>query len=382
MRVVHTCLRYPPATGGAETYAHEIVQRTRDGKAGRDVRVLTSKMRTHGPISELDPELLRDDPPYVQRLHHIATPIISYPRLQALQYYIGHHKPDIIHGYGFWYHPADGAARYARKHGIPFIFHPIFYENAVRQKFFWQLYKKTIGQRTFAAADAVVVISPFEQSLIEQAGFPVRRFELIPPGIDIQEFETPRQNPYLKRNISGPVLLAVSRIAPGKGLDELIAALPEIVEQEPEAQLVLIGEDFGLQNILQQQAEQLGLTGRVHFLGKLSREHVVAAFQHAAVFVHPTHFEAFGIVIAESQAAGTPVVARNSTAVPYVTAPANHPGLFTTKNELIRNIAHIFKLDEVQRNKRVQSARQYVNDQFSWDTSIKKVTSLYTDLIT
>src|SRR6478609_5986893 len=107
MRIVHAALRYPPATGGVETYVHELVERTRNVAADRDVRVLTSKLRTHGPVSELTPDELRLDPPYVQRLHHARTPLISYPRLQALNYYLGHHQPDIIHGYSFWYQPAD-----------------------------------------------------------------------------------------------------------------------------------------------------------------------------------------------------------------------------------------------------------------------------------
>ena len=125
MRIVHTCLRYPPATGGVARYVQELVTRTRDKQAQRDVRVVTSRMRTHGPVSLLAGKSLRDDPPFVQRLHHMATPCISYPRLQALSYYLQHHRPDVIHGYSFWYHPADGAAAYDRKHDLPFIFHPI-----------------------------------------------------------------------------------------------------------------------------------------------------------------------------------------------------------------------------------------------------------------
>ncbi|MGH9857286.1 MAG: glycosyltransferase, partial [Acidobacteriota bacterium] len=151
-----------------ETHVQELVTRTRHipedpaSASVRDVRVLTSAMRTHGPITKLAPELLLDDPLYVQRLHYAATPLISYPRLQALSYYIGHHNPDILHAYSFWYQPADVAARYAQKRRIPFFFHPVFYENEVRKKWFWQLYKNIVGRRTFAAADIVFVISPYE----------------------------------------------------------------------------------------------------------------------------------------------------------------------------------------------------------------------------
>lgn len=382
VRIIHTCLRYPPATGGVETYVQQLVERTRDIAAGRDVRVLTSKMRTHGPVSELDPELLVSDPPYVQRLHRMITPLVSYPRLQALQYYIGHHRPDVIHGYSFWYYPADGGAKYARKHNIPFILHPIFYENEVRRKPIWQLYKNTIGRSTFAAADIVAVISPHEQSLIEKTELPVKRFELIPPGVDIVEFERPRQNPYLKQKIKGRVLLTVSRVAPGKGLEELIAVFPEILRVNPDVQLAIAGEDFGLQRKLTEQAERLGITQRMHFLGNLSREQLVAAFQHATVFIHPTEYEAFGIAVVEAQAAGIPVVARNIAAIPYVTAPSNHVGLFTTSDELIQRITDTFALHPTARAERTRQAQQYIAENFSWDSSIKKVTDLYSELVT
>jgi len=80
MRVVHSCLRYPPASGGVETYIKELVDRTRHVPSPTiDVRVLTSGLRTHHPATELDPKLLLDDPMYVQRLHHTITPRLAYP---------------------------------------------------------------------------------------------------------------------------------------------------------------------------------------------------------------------------------------------------------------------------------------------------------------
>lgn len=361
-------------------YVHELVERIRDVEADRDVRVLTSNLRTHGPISELDPALLLDDPPYVQRLHHAPTPLLSYPRLQALQYYLGHHQPNIIHGYSFWYQPADAAAHYARKHNIPFIFHPIYYENANRQKLAWQLYKKIIGYQTFAAADIVAVISPYEQSLIKAAGFPVKRFELIPPGIDTREFERPRLNPYLKRKIRGPVVLAVSRLAPDKGLEDLIASLPAMMSAIPDIQLVIIGEDFGEQVALEQQVQSLGISNQVHFWGKVDRGELIAAYQHATVFVHPSHYEAFGIVVAEAEAAGIPVVARNVAAIPFVAPPETGARLFSNNNEMIQAVLDFTRNDSV-RAASGRAGAKYVAKQFSWPQIIQKIIGLYDELV-
>lgn len=379
MRIIHTCLRYPPATGGAETYVEQLVTSTRDIEAHRDVRVVTSKLKTHAPISVLSPEALLDDPPYVQRLHHARTPLLSYPRLQALQYYLGHHRPDIIHGYSFWYHPADAAARYARKHRIPFIFHPIFYQNDIRQKPLWQVYAKTIGRRTFAAADVVVTISPYEQSLITKAGFPVKRFALIPPAVDSTRFQQPTVNPYPARNITGKIILTVNRLTPSKGLADLITALPAIVAAVPEAQLVIVGEDFGGQHALRQQAQRLGLTQRIHFTGKLTPMELIGAYQYADVLIHPSHYEAFGIVPAESLAAGTPVVARHSSAIPYV-VPHDVAGLlFTNPAELITHTITILTNHNLA-SRLARDGQLRVQQLFSPNGTRDQILALYQEL--
>lgn len=389
MRIVHTALRYPPATGGVETYVEQIVERTRHvadpnnqhPKDLRDVRVLTSRLRTHGPIEELTPEHLLDDPPYVQRLHHSQTPIFSYPRLQSLRYYLGHHQPDIIHAYSYWYQPADIAARYAQKHAIPFIFHPIYYTNDIRRKPAWQLYQKTIGRRTFAAADVVAVISPFEQKLIEQAGLPVKRFELLPPGIDPQEFNNAPSNPFPTWNIkSKNILLTVSRLAPGKGLDDVLTALPAILRRHPDTTLAIVGEDFGALAALQAQLNQLGLDQHVRFLDKLSRPDLIAAYHHATILLHPSHYEAFGIVLAESLAAGTPVIARNATAIPFV-APHQQAGLlFNNQQDLIDHTNELLTNPQLRQNL-AQQGHSHILNNFTWDTTIQKLLALYHELL-
>jgi glycosyltransferase involved in cell wall biosynthesis len=375
---VHTLLRYPPSLGGVETYAHELVERTRDIEAQRDVRVLTSKLRTHRPRTDLDPELLLDDPPYVQRLHTADVPGVSYPRLQALNYYLGHHQPNLIHGYGFWYQPADVAARYARRRKIPFIFHPMYYEDGNRRKLTWQLYARTIGRRTFATADAVVVISPFEQSLIERAGFPVKRFVLIPPGIDHGALAHPQANPFITRGINGIILLVVGRLAAGKGLADPLSALPELVKKHPGVQLVYVGEDFGEEAMLKERARELGLEKHVHFVGKLNREELIGVYQHATLLVHPSHYEAFGIVVAEAQAAGLPIVARNTSALPYVMQDGVSGRLFNDQKELVNAITNV--LANPQLRQQFGAAGKKHVQQFSWATARDTILKLYDEL--
>lgn len=324
----------------------------------------------------LPPTALLDDPIYVQRLRVSTTPYVSYPRLQALSYYIGHHQPDILESYGFWYQPADTTARYAKKHHIPFIFHPIYYENSVRRKPIWQLYKHTIGRSTFKAADVVVVLSEFEKSLIEQSGMPVKRFEIVPPGIDAKDKNEAKENPFTGRNINGTILLAVSRLARSKGLQDIIRALPDIARSIPDVQLAVAGEDFGYKNKLQQIIKGLGIQNRVHFLGKVSDEDLTAAYQHASVFVHGSYYEAFGIVLAEAMASGIPVIARNSSAIPYVVPDQKAGILFETHDDLVQAIITICTNESIAKQFGAYG-KAHVQKSFTWDNSIKKLLGIY-----
>lgn len=378
-RIVHVCLRYPPASGGAETYARDIVEGTRNLAEGRDVRVLTSALRTHHPATFLEPELLRQDPAYVQRIHISRTPVLAYPRLQALPYYIAHHQPDLIHGYGFWYQPADSVARYAKRHNLPFIFHPIYYTNEIRRKPIWQLYAKYIGAATFACADAVAVLSPHEQTLIEKAGFPVKRFVLLPPGLHIPEYEAPQLNPFLSRGITGQILLTAGRLAPGKGLEDAIVIFTLLAKQYPDLQLALVGEDFGAQETLMALAKASGLSARIYFLGKLSRTELLGAFQHASVFLHTSHYEAFGIVAAEALICGTPVVARNVAALPYVVPEGKAGFLWQTPEEAAQAVGKLLENPSV-REQFGEAGKKYVVDNFSFTNTRKTLLHLYEEL--
>lgn len=376
MRIIHTALRYPPASGGAEKYIEQIASRTRNVEVGMDVRVLTSAMRTHGPISYLEPEFLMNDPVYVQRLFVSKTPFVSYPRLQALPYYIGHHKPDILHSYGYWYQPADVTARYAKKHDIPFIFHPIYYTNRVRRKPIWKAYDALIGRKTFEQADVVAVISDYEKKLIQDAGYNVKRFVHIPPGVDMSLFSEKRKNPFIARTISGTILLSISRIAKSKGLQDTIRALPELKKSLPDVCLVIIGEDFGYKKDLEIIAEKLGVSKDIYFWGKATDDEVIAALQHADVFVHSSNYEAFGIVLAEAMAAGLPIVARDSTAIPYV-VPKNKGGLlFSNKKELVQNIISIIKIPQLSQHL-IDFSTELVRTTYSWDHSMETLNALY-----
>jgi glycosyltransferase involved in cell wall biosynthesis len=111
--------------------------------------------------------------------------------------------------------------------------------------------------------------------------------------------------PPTRRPRGAPVLGVVGRLSAEKGHRFLIAAMPAILAQAPQAQLLVVGAG-PLEDRLRAQAEALDLTSCVHFLG-YQRE-VSAAFARMDMLVVPSLSEAFSLVTVEAMMMELPVV--------------------------------------------------------------------------
>ena len=102
------------------------------------------------------------------------------------------------------------------------------------------------------------------------------------------------------------VVGTVGRLAVEKGYDVLLQAFPTVLEQVPQAHLVLIGQG-DLADDLVCLANDLGISSRVHFLGARSDvEELLPIFD---LFVSASRWEGLSTVILESMMSGTPVLA-------------------------------------------------------------------------
>lgn len=102
-----------------------------------------------------------------------------------------------------------------------------------------------------------------------------------------------------------PVVLAAGRLVPNKGFDLLLRAV-HATTSSPTVQIVGSGPE---QAALEALVAELGVEDRVDFLGRRSAEEVGSLMAQADVVVVPSRVEAFGIVVLEAWAAGTPLVA-------------------------------------------------------------------------
>ncbi|MGH2405161.1 MAG: glycosyltransferase family 4 protein, partial [bacterium] len=96
----------------------------------------------------------------------------------------------------------------------------------------------------------------------------------------------------------------------------LIEAMAHVVEEVPDARLVLAGRrsDSKFERQLKRLARDLGLAGRVEFLFNIAEEEKWALLRRCRVLALPSSVEGFGIVVLEANASGLPVIA--SSGVP------------------------------------------------------------------
>lgn len=144
------------------------------------------------------------------------------------------------------------------------------------------------------------------------------KVRVVPYGIDPAPFsataETQESAAQARMAFGAPLTLFVGRLVPYKGVDVLLKALPHVP-----GSLVIVG-DGPLRGDLETLAAQLGLGGRVHFVGSVSRSDLVALLHAADVLALPsvTPNEAFGLVQLEAHACGVPVVSTSlPTGVPF-----------------------------------------------------------------
>ncbi|MEI7736989.1 MAG: glycosyltransferase [Ferruginibacter sp.] len=105
---------------------------------------------------------------------------------------------------------------------------------------------------------------------------------------------------------ASPQLIIAGRLTAIKGHDYLFDAMPVIIKEFPETQLLVLGEGEEKER-LRQKAGDLGIQNHISFLGFQSNPY--AYIQESDVIIMPSLHEAFGLVYIESFALKTPVVA-------------------------------------------------------------------------
>ncbi|MBP2622913.1 glycosyltransferase family 4 protein [Streptococcus oricebi] len=145
---------------------------------------------------------------------------------------------------------------------------------------------------------------------------------VIPTGIELAKFERPeisQENVAELREKLGirpeeTLLLSLSRVSYEKNIQAVLAALPEVLEENAQVKLVVAGDGPYLED-LKAQARRLGIEQAIIFTGMIAPSETALYYKAADFFISASTSETQGLTYLESLASGTPIIAHGN---PYL----------------------------------------------------------------
>ncbi len=392
MRILQLCIRYPPAPGGVETHVAQLC--TRLQARGHQVRVLTSDLRKEIPFERLpptDPQWAEVSGVPVERhrgftlggeAHYVLLPSLGARLLQV------RHWPDVVHVHVYGMSYTGAAALVGRLADWPTVFTPHYHppwsmSGGQRRAGLRHAYDRWLGPPVLRAFDRVIVNSAQERAALQHLGLDPRRAATLTSGIDPRRFATlppgSEARTHLGIPADAPLVLYAGRLASNKGLDTLVRATEELVADHAGLRVVLVGGDFGAAAALRHQVAAAGLARTVLLPGHLEDDRLfLSAFAACDLFVLPSEYEAFGIVLAEAMAAGKPCVATDRGGMPELVA-AGRTGLLVPYADAPALAAAIDRLlrDAPLRAAMGQAGRARALELFTWERVVSGVEGQY-----
>jgi glycosyltransferase involved in cell wall biosynthesis len=319
---------YSTATGGAELQMLSLRQGLRD--RGHQVYLFSSEAKTDPQHSLLADRTCFGTNTRLQAVSQTLNPSAYYHLRSLLRDF----QPDIIHARMFMWQLSPAI--------LPLLKHfPCLYQTAVYkaicpngtkilpdgsscqqtaglaclqsgcltpQSWVFYMIQRQMWLRWRGVFDRVVALSHGMKVKLEADG--IRPVSVVYNGVPARPMRPPLPNP--------PTVAYAGRFVPEKGIDILIKAFARVVEEIPQARLLLAGQGAEQEN-LQQLAQQLGIAAAVTWLGHLSRSQLESQFNAAWVQVVPSLWaEPFGNVTTEAMMRGTAVIASAVGAQPEI----------------------------------------------------------------
>ncbi|EKU17077.1 glycosyl transferases group 1 family protein [Streptococcus intermedius BA1] len=169
--------------------------------------------------------------------------------------------------------------------------------------------------------DGVICPSEIVYDLLMKYKVKVEK-RVIPTGIELAKFERPELT---KENVADLreklgisnqeiMLLSLSRVSYEKNIQAVLAALPKVLEENPNVKLVVAGDGPYLSD-LKAQAKRLNITDMVIFTGMIAPSETALYYKAADFFISASTSETQGLTYLESLASGTPIIAHGN---PYL----------------------------------------------------------------
>lgn len=307
---------------------------------------------------------------------HTAPPLPSWTMLWPgpLARQIRAIAPAVVHTHsGVWYK----AARASRMAGVPRVVHT---EHGRRSPDPW--IHRTIDGRAAALTDVVVAVSDVLARQLEASVVRGRaEIRVIRNGVDTVRFHPLDDTGRIRRELGiaakTPILGSIGRLEPIKGYDVMVEAFADLAHgpTAEDARLVVAG-DGSERDTLIHRANELGLGGRVHFLGWRDDVHdLLSAF---TLFTMSSRSEGTSVSLLEAMSSGLcPVVTRVGGNEAVLGPGLSHRLVDSERPDALARAWRDALGDPERRRADALAARQRVEDAFGLMAMVRSYEALY-----
>jgi len=287
---------WPEVRRGGERYLDDLAWYL--SRAGHRVDLIAGK--TSEPLIASNRHIRRVRYPRLERLKSRGISEVDTFAIGAFPALL--RRYDVVHAFT----PAAAlAARAARRRTVyTLLGHP-------RPEIFGSTFQRRLTGAAVRHATVVAALSAASARQTE-ATFG-RTTEVLSPGVRLDRFE-----PELAARSGPPQILFPAAALPQKGLELLVRALVVLLERMPDARLVIGGPGDPSWAFSAAGERSLRLRAAIDVVGPGTPDDVPARYRAATVTVLPSRDDAFGLVLIESLACGTPAVCCDAGGMPEI----------------------------------------------------------------
>ena len=230
-----------------------------------------------------------------------------------------------------------------------------------------------------------IVSAHCEDTFTKTARFiPAKRLRLLICGFEFDTIDMPADERERRRKEYGLdndhiVLANIARFYPEKAQDSLLRCFKEIVSQESNVHLWMLGVG-PLEKHLKNLCTELELNSKVTFIGFV--DNLFEVLPLIDIQVHPSHMEGVPLSICTGMAAGLPIVASNVGGIKEVLRHEK-TGILVPENDEKQFVSQVLKLvkDADTRSRLGAAARHFIENDYSLGRAVKEVEKVYYEVM-
>lgn len=225
------------------------------------------------------------------------------------------------------------------------------------------------------------IFSVAEHNIEEDIGrlrLPRERFRVVPNGVDYRGI---REMGSDAKDRSDESILYFGRVAPIKGIQYLLQALPLVLQEHPKVVLKIVGDGRSLP-LLKRQARDLGVESQVEFRGFLTGRPLFEEVARSGIVALPSLYEGCPLTLLESMALGKPIVASDIPGMLEIMRDGVSGLAFRMgdKDDLARKLLSL--LDDPSEARRLgEEAERTIRDKYTWEHIAAKTVEGYGSLL-